>query len=89
MILIKFAAFAAVLPASFCDAIHLVKRAGRPAVVKVPIEKNHFWSNSLQRRVASKTLCQTLDNNVRHTDALSLKQKTYRDRETSIMPMSH
>ena len=84
---IKFAAFAAVL-ASVCDAIHLIKRTGTPAVVGLRVEKNRVWSNGLQRRAASMTLSQTLDNNVRYTTVVPLEHKTDWVRETFIMPMS-
>lgn len=84
---IKFAAFAAVL-ASVCDAIHLIKRTGPPAVVGLRVEKHRVRSNSLQPRAASMTLSQTLDNNVRHTTVVPLEHQTNWVREIFIMPMS-
>lgn len=75
MIAIKIAAFAAVLLASFCNAIHLVKRTDPPAVVGLPIEKDHVPSNDIKQRAAWKPLSQTLENNVRHADS-PFEQKT-------------
>lgn len=65
-----YAAFAAVCLAKVSDAVELVTRTGRPAVFKLPIQRDSTPSTGLLPRVISKKLSQTIDNNVRRIASL-------------------